>query len=224
MSEKVVDELTLFRSKNKNEDFTLIARDCVGGILYHQLGLKFLTPTINLFFTPDDFNYFCLYLKDYIEGTLKEDFNSGVNYPVGILTPRESSKIDKAIKIGFMHYDSYKEAEKKWYERKKRINYDNLYVVNTFCYPVEIASLNDELIKNWNKIKYPKIVITDKKYGFKNEFIIDKPQECEEYAWLLFAPDKSNPWKRTFNEFDFIKFLNRNSFLRRIKRFFKKNK
>ena len=41
-----------FRLDNKNDDFTLIARDCIGGILYHQLGLKFLTPTINLFLTP----------------------------------------------------------------------------------------------------------------------------------------------------------------------------
>ena len=47
-----------FILKTENKNFTIIARDCVGGILYHQLGERFLSPTINLFFTPEDFNYF----------------------------------------------------------------------------------------------------------------------------------------------------------------------
>ena len=60
----------LFRNSVKNNDITLITRDCIGGILYHQLGRKFLSPTINLFLTPTDFNYFCLYLKEYIDFSL----------------------------------------------------------------------------------------------------------------------------------------------------------
>lgn len=57
---------------NKNADFTLIARDCVCGVLYHQLGLKFRSPTINLFFTPEDFNWFCPHLKQLQKLTLDD--------------------------------------------------------------------------------------------------------------------------------------------------------
>lgn len=196
-----------FASQNKNNDFTLIARDCVGGILYHQLGLRFLSPTINLFFTPEDFNYFCLYLKEYIDATLVELTESGVSYPVGLLLPNKKYNL-KPIRVDFMHYDSFKIAKEKWEARKKRINWDNIYVFSSFCYPREIATLTPELISNWNKIKYKKVMLTDKNYGFDDECIISKPEECKEYAWLLYQPDGLDNYRRTFNDFDFIKFLN----------------
>ena len=194
-------------NKLKNTDVTIIARDCVGGILYHQLGLKFLSPTINLFFVPDVFNDFCLNLKEYISAELKELKDDDTPYPVGLLYPAKESGL-KPLRVDFMHYDSFIEAKAKWEERKARINWDNIYVVSTFCYPKEVATFSDELVENWNKIKYKKVMIVDKKYGFDNEYIINKPEECHEYAWLLEQIDKDNPEKRVFNEFDFVKFLN----------------
>lgn len=209
MNKSTVDELTKFRNRLKNSDFTLISRDCVGGVLYHQLGLKFLSPTINLFFTPEDFNYFCLYLHDYLNGELEEKVDENIPYPVGLLHPTKDSKINRVIELGFMHYETFIVAKQKWEERKARINFDNIFVVSTFCYPKEVETISEDLVKKWNKIKYKKVMLVDKSYGFDNEFIIEQPKECEEYAWLLFEPDQENPWKRTFNEFDFIKFLNR---------------
>ena len=94
---------------NKNNDLTLIARDCIGGTLYHQLGLRFLSPTINLFFTPEDFNYFCLDLKSYIDGKLEESKDENLPYPVGVLYPKEG----KPIKIYFMHYETFDLAKTK---------------------------------------------------------------------------------------------------------------
>ena len=196
-----------YRSQNKNKDFTLITRDCIGGVVYHQLGLRFLSPTINLFFTPDDFNYFCLHLKKYINGTIEEIKEEGIDYPLGLLTPK-SLFYHRPIKIHFMHYDSFEIAKAKWEERKLRINYKNLFVVSSFCYPKEVATFTPRLVKKWNKIKFKKLMLVDKKYGFKNEFIIKKPEKCTEYAWLLYQPDKNKEYLRTFNEFDFIKFLN----------------
>ena len=198
------DNIELFQQRNKNNDFTLIARDCVGGILYHQLGLKFLSPTINLFFMPEEFNDFCLNLKEYIDAELKELVDSDASYPVGVLYPNDTSL--KPLRVDFMHYASFDIAKAKWEERKRRINWDNIYVLSTFCYPREIATYSDELVKKWNLIKYKKVMLVDKHYGFDDEFIIDKPKECQEYAWLLYKED--NSWKRTFNKFDFINFLN----------------
>ena len=193
----------------KNKDFTIICRDCVGGVLYHQLNSKFLSPTINLFFTLSDFNYFCLYLKDYIDAELMELKSDKYDYPVGILKPNSSKKIDKILKVHFMHYKSFDEAYQKWEERKKRINWDNIYVISSCCYGPEIENLSTEIINDWNKIKYPKVVLVDENHGFDDEFIVKKPKECQEHAWLLYSPDKDNPLKRTFNDFDFIKFLNK---------------
>ena len=189
-----------------NKDFTIISRDCIGGVLYHQLGLRFLSPTINLFFVPDDFNIFCLHLKKYIKGKLVELEDKNVNYPVGLLYPSHSLFL-KPIRVDFMHYDSFTEAYNKWEERKTRINYKNIYIINSFCYPREIESFSKELVKKWNKIKYKKMVFVDKKYGFKDEYLIAKPDYSTDYAWLL-TTKKDDESKRVFNEFDFIKFLN----------------
>lgn len=47
-----------YKHKNKSEnrerlncdDVTIISTNCTGGILYHDLGLEFKSPTVNLFF------------------------------------------------------------------------------------------------------------------------------------------------------------------------------
>lgn len=43
------------RFRLKNKDFSIISRNCIGGVMYHDLGLKCTSPTVNLFFYPDDF-------------------------------------------------------------------------------------------------------------------------------------------------------------------------
>ena len=209
MAKEQRNELSLskFRERNKNLDFTLIARDCIGGILYHQLGLKFLSPTINLFFTPEDFNYFCLNLKEYIDGKLEEFKDDSIPYPVGLLTP----KTGQPIKVHFMHYKTFIEAKQKWNKRKERINWDNIFVVSSCCYSTEVETLNDKIISDWNKIKYPKVILVDKEYGFDDEFVVEKNPRCKDFAWLLYAPSKTITWKRTFNKYNFIRFLNRSS-------------
>ena len=148
-----------YRLRNKNKYFTLIARDCIGGIVYHQLKLRFLTPTINLFFTPIEFNKLCLHLKEYIPGELVELKDDEVSYPVGLLYPAKDSEISDPVRIDFMHYATFDEAFKKWNERKVRINWDNIFVVSSFCYPKEIADFSDELTKDWNNIKYKKVML-----------------------------------------------------------------
>ena len=43
------------RSLLKNRDITIISANCVGGVIYHDLGLAFNSPTINLFFSASDY-------------------------------------------------------------------------------------------------------------------------------------------------------------------------
>lgn len=196
------------KSKLKNKEFSIISRDCIGGILYHQLGEKFLSPTINLFFTIEDFNYFCRYLNKYISTELIELKDKKVDYPVGILKPKTLFKKLKPIRVDFMHYETFENAKQKWDERKKRINYKNIFVVNSCCYSTELDTLSNNDIKDWKKIKFPKVILVEKSFGFKNEFIVKKPENTVDFAWLLALKDKENDL-RVFNDFDFISFLNK---------------
>lgn len=54
------------KQKLKNENFTILASECAGGVIYHKLGLKFLSPTINLWFKPSDFLKFLNNLEYYL--------------------------------------------------------------------------------------------------------------------------------------------------------------
>lgn len=43
------------KKRNKNQRFTLLTANCMGGYIYHQLGVGFLSPTINLMILQSDF-------------------------------------------------------------------------------------------------------------------------------------------------------------------------
>lgn len=39
----------------KNKEVSFLCPNCIGGILFHDLGLRFLSPTVNLMMTQTDF-------------------------------------------------------------------------------------------------------------------------------------------------------------------------
>lgn len=106
---------------------TIISRHCWGGLLYNQLGLKFDSPFINLFMNDADFNKLSKNFSHYMSQELIFDHEEyehilKINYPV--------CRLDD-IYLYFNHYTSFEEAKQKWDERKKRINYDNLFFETT---------------------------------------------------------------------------------------------
>ena len=199
--------LRLYRAKNRNKCITIISRDCLGGVVYHQLGVEFRSPTINLCFSLDDFNLFCLHLEQYLFGTFAAVHSE--KYPIGLLKPRENDGLP-AIKVHFLHYSSFDDAVAKWGERAQRVDFNNLFVVSSACYPTLTSSINSNIISDWNAIPYRKVIFVDRGYGFQNEFIIAKPNNCDDdYPWLLYSPSKWQTWRRVMNAFDFPAFLQR---------------
>ena len=108
------------QEKNKNTNFTILSSNCAAGIIYNRLGMKFLTPTINMWFKQGDFIKFCTNLQHYLDTDLEFVESSEYNFPV--------AKLDD-IYLYFNHSKAKEEAEESWNKRKKRINYDNLYIL-----------------------------------------------------------------------------------------------
>ncbi len=155
--------------KNLNlSDVSLISMNCVGGILYHDCESRFLSPTIDLYFSATDFIKFVNHLDLYLDETPKVDM--GPQFPIGIL---------KDIKIYFMHYNTPEEALSKWEERKKRINKDKIFVIMVDC-----NGFNDEDFENFKNIKYPKYLLTNKK-----EHIFEDSVYMPRYKDLKEVPD-----------------------------------
>lgn len=58
------------QSRLTNQDITFLTPNCIGGILFHDLGLKFMSPTVNLMMTQTDFVKFVLNMDDYLKKNL----------------------------------------------------------------------------------------------------------------------------------------------------------
>ena len=107
-------------------DFTIFSSDCLGGILYHDLRRKFLSPTINMWFEERDFLKFCLSPQYYLNCDFQflSEQEKDVPYPVGCL-----GDCDRRIRLYFEHYPTNQSCVENWDRRKQRIQWNNLFVV-----------------------------------------------------------------------------------------------
>lgn len=115
-----------YRRRLKNDNFTILCSNCIGGIIYHRLGKRFLSPTINLFFSQPDFVSFCVHLDYYISKDLVF-IDSDCGFPVAKLEG-DGQEIP-TITINFNHDKENATARQSWEKRKKRIRRDNLFVI-----------------------------------------------------------------------------------------------
>lgn len=125
--------LTKYNGKKiKNREFTIISNNCWGGMIYESYGLQKQTPTVGLYFMPDDYIKFLRNLKEYVmleieflnpnESKYRDVLNSDPRfgqYPIGQI---------KDIEIMFLHYKDENEARDKWNRRCKRIKWDKLLI------------------------------------------------------------------------------------------------
>ena len=132
--------------------------------MYHDLGERFLSPTINLYIRPHDFVRFMENLQYYLnecDFVEMKDIEESLGYPVGRLDD---------ILVFFKHYKSFNEAVEKWNERKDRIDHDNLFVIMTdrWCCPDKDLKKFDELPFKHKicfvarKREYPSTVVVEK--------------------------------------------------------------
>lgn len=140
------------RSRLKDKNVSIICCNCIGGCISHDLGLRFLSPTINLFFSAEDYITFAEKLEYYLSLEMTE-FSGGDTgtYPIGVLGKDEKER----IKIHFLHYSDFATAKEKWVERAQRINWDNIFLIFT-----DQNGCNQELVERFAKLPYRKIMFT----------------------------------------------------------------
>ncbi len=108
------------RKSLKNKDITLFCPNCIGGLLFHDLGLKFCSPTVNLMMLQTDFVKFMLDRERYLNTEFEFFNHKNLDCPC--------AKLDD-ITVHFTHYKTPDEAKSKWDDRAKRINPDNTFIL-----------------------------------------------------------------------------------------------
>ena len=182
------------RKNLKNKDFTFLASNCTAGIIYHRLGMKFLSPTINMFIWQDDFLKFVLDLPHYLDQKLRF-IETDEGYPVAMLDD---------IKLYFNHYKTNEEAEEKWEERKKRMNMDNLFIL--MC---DRDGITDEDMLRLNEVNCRnKVVLTAKEHP-EVDFAFQLPEYAnEDYVGYYLGKNAITDKTVVEKHFDFVKWLN----------------
>lgn len=133
----------------KNDNFTIISQNCIGGVFYHDMNMQFLSPTINLFFKAADFQKLIKNLKFYMEKEIDVSLKNENKYPIGRI---------EDIEVHFLHYKTCDEAKKSWETRKQRINYNKIIILST-----DRDGFNEILFEVWKKIPYTKLFFTSQK-------------------------------------------------------------
>lgn len=186
-----------------NQNVSLFCNNCTGGVILHDLSLRFNSPTINLNIQPKDFIKFVRNLKDYMRCELEEIHDASVDFPVGRLSlPKDGGD----VYIKFVHYSSFKCAKEKWEERKNRIDWDNIFVL------LEGPSFTPELLDMCAEVEYPLSVM-----GPENPEIEATYPFYHGFKWYNnWRSSKSLDYKHIFSlkryldDFDYISFLNGN--------------
>ena len=183
------------RLRLKNENFTVIASNCSGMFMYYDMGLRYLTPTVNLSIEMHDFVKMVRNLKWYMEQEMTEAQEPGYKCPVGILGD---------IRICFIHYASFEEGARKWEERKRRINWDKLLIIGS-----EKDGCTYETIREFDKLPYEnKVIFTHVEYPeFSSACYIKGFEDKEELGVITFFK-KQIVKRRYLDGFDYVKFIN----------------
>ena len=182
------------RKRLDNLNFSIIASNCVGTIIYHDLDLPFLSPTINLTIEMDDFIRFAENLKWYMEQEIVE-LNGEKGCPAGMLGD---------VKINFVHYDTFEEGVRKWEERKERINWDNLLLIGS-----ERDGCSYETLERFDRLPYEnKVILTRVRYPeISSAYCIEGFEEKEELGMVL-NYKKQFFRRRYLDDFDYVAFIN----------------
>ena len=171
-----------------------------GGVIYHDVGERFNSPTKNLYFTIPDFLAFAENLV-FCLGQTVSPLETENNYPVGYLLLPDH----KTIQIHFVHYSSFSEAFEKWEIRKIRINPNNLFIL------LEMGlSTTEEYVKRFLNLPFEnKMAFVNSNTAEKELFDLGIYDSNYHYGKAIEFDPKSLHMRRYLDRFDYIKWINR---------------
>ena len=175
-------------------------------MIYHELGVRFLSPTVNLWFTTDDYLKLIAQPKKYLLSVPEYDveMSEQVGYPVGDI---------KGIRAFFLHYNNFEDAREKWIQRAARINWDNVFYImvqGDHC-TREKLEMFDSIKPNDGVKVQNRVVFTDNgEYNnIKSAYHISGTEKVENEGVIDLCMYKSKfTGRRWIDDFDYVRFLN----------------
>ena len=188
------------QSRIKNRDFTIITSNCCGGWIYHMLGMRFDSPTINMWINKKEFCRFASNLPYYLSQELRFYQKETRKCPCALLGDGED-----AVSIDFVHYKTKEEAAKKWNERKERIHWDNLFIIT--CDDIGTTAEDFALLNNVDCKR--KVVFTSREHPeIEDSFVLHTMKRYENAARMQIVRHPITGYRSWEREFDYPAWLN----------------
>ena len=186
------------RARFHNPDVSILSMNCIGGVLAHDLGIRFNSPTINLYFRAEDFIRFCENLPYYLSiGEMIPCTDPSVtgkrDYPIAYLGD---------LVLFLVHYASVEEANRKWQERKERIHMDNIVILAT-----DRDGMTEELKDRFEQLPYRKVLFTKQPDPTRPDCVYIPGYEAEKSVGLV-TDSVGTLGERAVDRFDWVDFLN----------------
>lgn len=180
----------------KNCDKRILASNCIGGLLYHDINKPFTSPTINIVIREEDFIKLCEKPEHYLATEPVFEKTSPQGYPIANLD---------GILIYGVHYPDFETFKKQWIRRSNRfLKHTEQEIVVISC-DAQIRS--EENISRFHALPYRKICYTKRNDIPYKEFVHVPGFEKSEHVGDLTA---YADWKgtRIFEKyFDCVKWL-----------------
>lgn len=202
LSERLMRPLRKRYHNNKAKRFkgpvpSIICNNCLGGVILHDLGLQFKTPTINLYFrTKEEFIFFVQNITEMQNLKMNEIICKEYNAPAGEMEYKGHSVV-----IIFQHYKDFQSGYEKWKMRMKRLDVNNLVVL------LETPDASPELLESFSKIDNKKALVSKPIEGAPDYYVpldiydVWHPGKVLEYKSIFSL-------ERWIDDWDYISFLN----------------
>ena len=186
------------KAKRFNGDVPcIICNNCLGGVILHDLGLPFNTPTINTGIrSQKEFIFFINHLDEMVKAPMIEISKMKYNVPAASIDLK-----GQTVDIVFTHYANFNEGYKKWKQRMKRLDLNKIVVL------LESPDISQEIVEAFSLIKYKKAIISKPIKNAPDYYVpLDiydnwHPGKVLEYKSLFSL-------KRWVDDWDYISFLN----------------
>lgn len=177
----------------------IICNNCLGGVIIHDMGLPFKSPTVNTGIRDaSQFLYFVNHLVDFYNSDFVELNYDKYDAFAGTMT-FESQSVD----VVFRHYNSYAEGVSKWKERFQRVDFSNIVVI------FESPKVDSWFCEEFQHIDYKKIIISAPNPELESKYDFYQPLDIYQ-DWF---PGKSLEYKSVFSlsrwidDWDYISFF-----------------
>ena len=185
----------LRRLRLKNRTPSIIASNCIGTFIYYDMKLRYLSPTVNLSFDMNDYVRFLEDLRWYLEQPVVPFADDRFDFPCGMIGD---------VEIRFNHYKTFEEAAAKWEERKKRIDWDNLFIVG-----IDGDDCTYESLCRFDALPYAnKVIFTHKPYPEFSCAHYIPGFEDREGVYRITDFRGGHRIRRHMDHFDYVSFLN----------------